>query len=47
MHGIKLTLKIKVIGKFQDIVENRGAWHATVHGIAESWTGPTTKKITI
>ena len=26
------------LSKLQEIVENRGAWHATVHGVAKSWT---------
>jgi len=24
--------------ELQDIVEDRGAWQATVHGVAKSWT---------
>ena len=26
------------LSKLWDIVEDRGAWHATVHGVAKSWT---------
>ena len=26
------------LSKLWDIVENRGAWHAAVHGVAKSWT---------
>ena len=26
------------LSKFQEIVENREAWYATVHGVAKSWT---------
>ena len=26
------------LSKRQEIVENRGAWHAAVHGVAKSWT---------
>ena len=26
------------LSKVQEIAENRGAWHATVHGVAKSWT---------
>ena len=26
------------LSKLKDIVENRGAWHATVHGVSKSWT---------
>ena len=27
------------MSKHQEIVENRGAWHYAVHGVAKSWTG--------
>ena len=27
------------LSKLQDIVEDRGAWHATVHGFTKSQTG--------
>ena len=27
------------LSKFWEIVENRGAWHVTVHGITKSQTG--------
>ena len=26
------------LSKLQEIVKDREAWHATVHGIAKSWT---------
>ena len=26
------------LSKLREIVEDRGAWHAAVHGIADSWT---------
>ena len=26
------------LSKFQEIVEDRGAWQAAVHGVAKSWT---------
>ena len=26
------------LGKFQETVEDRGAWSAVVHGAAKSWT---------
>ena len=26
------------LSKLQEIVEDREAWHATVHGVAKSWT---------
>ena len=26
------------LNKLQEIVKDRGAWHAVVHGVAKSWT---------
>ena len=26
------------LSKFQEIVKDRKAWHAAVHGVAKSWT---------
>ena len=26
------------VRKLEEIVEERGAWHATIHGVANSWT---------
>ena len=26
------------LSKLQETVKNREAWHATVHGVAKSWT---------
>ena len=26
------------LSKLQEILKNREAWHATVHGVAKSWT---------
>ena len=26
------------LSKLQEVVEDRGAWHAAVHGVAKSWT---------
>ena len=28
------------LSKRQEVVEDRGAWCAAVHGVAKSWTGP-------
>ena len=28
------------LGKLQEIVRDREAWRATVHGVAKSWTQP-------
>ena len=36
------------LSKFGEIVEDRGNWHAVVHGIAKSWTqlsGCTTARV--
>ena len=30
----------KGLSKLWEIVEDRGAWHATVHGVPKSWTRP-------
>ena len=27
------------LSKLQEMVESRGAWHATVHGVAKGWVG--------
>ena len=27
------------VSKLREIGEDRGAWHAAVHGVAKSWTG--------
>ena len=34
------------LSKVQDRVEDRGAWHATVHGVTKSWIWPRYWKIT-
>ena len=26
------------LSKFQEVVEDRGDWHAAVHGVTKSWT---------
>ena len=37
MDGISNSMDMSV-SKFQKTVKDREAWHATVHGIAKSWT---------
>ena len=32
------------LSKFQEIVEDRGAWQAAVHGVAKSWTDLVTEQ---
>ena len=29
------------LGQLREILENRGAWRAAVHGVTKSWTGIT------
>ena len=36
LDGITKTVDMN-LSKLQEIVEDRGAWHAAVQGIAESW----------
>ena len=26
------------LSKFREVLKDRGAWHAAVHGVAKSWT---------
>ena len=35
--GITYSMDMN-LSKLQDIVEDREAWHAAVHGMAKSWT---------
>ena len=37
LDGITKSLD-RSLSKLQEIVEDRGAWHATVHGVTDSWT---------
>ena len=32
------------LSKFQEIVKDREAWHAAVHGLTKSWTQLSTKQ---
>ena len=37
LHSITDSLDMN-LSKHQGIVEDRGAWHVAVHGVAEGWT---------
>ena len=37
LESITNTMNMN-LSKLQEIVEDRGTWHAGVHGIAKSWT---------
>ena len=37
LNGITNSMDMN-FSKLQEIVEDRGAWHAAVHGVAKSWT---------
>ena len=37
LDGITIAMEIN-LGKLQEIMREREAWHAAVHGVTKSWT---------
>ena len=33
------------LGELQELVMDREAWHAVVHGVAKSWTSPEVRRL--
>ena len=37
LHGITDSMDMN-LSKLQEILEDRGAWYAAIHGVTKSWT---------
>ena len=36
--GLKLNIQKMSLGELRELVIDREAWHAAIHGVAKSWT---------